>query len=39
MKFGLSEGMILAGGGENRPHEIVTFEDGPGAPQPGDKIS
>ena len=39
MKFGLSEGMILAGGGADRPHEVVTFVDGPGAPQPGDKIS
>jgi glutaminyl-tRNA synthetase len=39
MKFGLSEGMILAGGGADRPHEVLTFVDGPGAPQPGDKIS
>jgi methionine--tRNA ligase beta chain len=39
MKFGLSEGMILAGGGGDRPHRIVTFADGPDAPQPGDKIT
>jgi methionine--tRNA ligase beta chain len=39
MKFGLSEGMILAGGGDGRPHRIVTFDDGPDAPKPGDKIS
>jgi glutaminyl-tRNA synthetase len=39
MKFGLSEGMILAGGGGGRPHRIVTFDDGPDAPQPGDKIT
>jgi methionyl-tRNA synthetase len=39
MKFGLSEGMILAGGGGDRPHRIVTFDDGPDAPQPGDKIT
>jgi tRNA-binding EMAP/Myf-like protein len=39
MKFGLSEGMILAGGGGDRPHRIVTFDDGDGAPQPGDKIT
>ncbi len=38
MKFGLSEGMILAGGGGDRPHRIVTFADGSDAPQPGDKI-
>jgi hypothetical protein len=30
--------MILAGGGADRPHRIVTFDDGPDAPQPGDKI-
>ena len=39
MKFGLSSGMILAGGGGDRPHKIVTFADGPDAPQPGDKIT
>jgi glutaminyl-tRNA synthetase len=38
MKFGLSEGMILAGGGDGRPHRIVTFDDGADAPRPGDKI-
>jgi glutaminyl-tRNA synthetase len=39
MKFGLSEGMILAGGGGDRPHRVVTFDDGPEPAQPGDKIS
>jgi glutaminyl-tRNA synthetase len=39
MKFGLSEGMILAAGGGDRPHRIVTFDAGDDAPQPGDKIS
>jgi methionyl-tRNA synthetase len=39
MKFGLSEGMILAGGGGDRPHRIITFDDVPDAPQPGDKIT
>ncbi|HEY0709413.1 MAG TPA: hypothetical protein VGG33_21570 [Polyangia bacterium] len=41
MKFGLSEGMILAGGGGDRPHKIVTFAptDPASAPQAGDKIS
>ncbi len=38
MKFGLSEGMILAAGGGDRPHLVVTFDDGDAAPQPGDKI-
>jgi glutaminyl-tRNA synthetase len=38
MKFGLSEGMILAAGGGDRPHRVVTFDDADGAPQPGDKI-
>ena len=37
MKFGLSEGMILAAGGGERPHRIVTFDDGADAPEPGDK--
>ena len=39
MKFGLSEGMILAAGGGDRPFRIVTFDDVPDAPQPGDKIT
>ncbi len=39
MKFGLSEGMVMAGGGGDRPHKIVTFADGPDAPQAGDKIT
>jgi glutaminyl-tRNA synthetase len=39
MKFGLSEGMVLAAGGGERPHRIATFADGEGAPQPGDKIA
>jgi glutaminyl-tRNA synthetase len=40
MKFGLSEGMILAGGGSDRPHRIATFDGGDAAaPQPGDKIA
>jgi methionyl-tRNA synthetase len=38
MKFGLSEGMILAAGGGDRPHLVATFDQGEGAPQPGDKI-
>jgi glutaminyl-tRNA synthetase len=38
MKFGLSEGMILAAGGGDRPHLIATFDVGDGAPQPGDRI-
>ncbi|HET6283719.1 MAG TPA: hypothetical protein VFH73_22380 [Polyangia bacterium] len=39
MKFGLSEGMILAAGGGDRPHRIATFDVGSDAPQPGDKIT
>ncbi len=42
MKFGVSEGMILAAGGlsdGDRPHRIATFEDGDGAPDPGDQIA
>jgi glutaminyl-tRNA synthetase len=39
MKFGLSEGMILAAGGEGRPHRIVTFDDAADGARPGDKIS
>jgi glutaminyl-tRNA synthetase len=38
MKFGLSEGMILAAGGGDRLHRIVTFDDTADAPHPGDKI-
>jgi glutaminyl-tRNA synthetase len=37
MKFGLSEGMILAAGGDGRPHHIVTFDGD--SPAPGDKIT
>jgi methionine--tRNA ligase beta chain len=42
MKFGLSEGMILAAGGpagSARPHRIASFEAGDDAPEPGDKIA
>ena len=39
MKFGLSEGMVLAAGGGERPHRVATFDDGEDAPAPGDKIS
>jgi glutaminyl-tRNA synthetase len=39
MKFGLSEGMVLAAGGGERPHHVATFDDGEGAPEPGDRIS
>ena len=39
MKFGLSEGMILAAGADGRPLRLVTFADGDGAPEPGDKLS
>jgi glutaminyl-tRNA synthetase len=41
MKFGLSEGMILAAGGGDRPHRIVTFDgaDLPDGAKPGDKIT
>ena len=39
MKFGLSEGMILAAGGGDRPHRIATFGDADDDPQPGDKIT
>jgi methionyl-tRNA synthetase len=39
MKFGLSEGMILAAGGGDRPHRIVSFADEPAGPKPGDKIT
>ncbi len=39
MKFGLSEGMILAAGSGDRPHRIATFGDADDDPQPGDKIT
>ena len=39
MKFGLSEGMVLAGGAEGAAHKIVTFADAEDAPKPGDKIT
>ena len=39
MKFGLSEGMVLAAGGGERPLRVVTFEAGEDAPLPGNKIS
>jgi glutaminyl-tRNA synthetase len=39
MKFGLSEGMVLAAGGDDRPHRVATFDDAPDAPRPGDKIA
>jgi methionine--tRNA ligase beta chain len=39
MKFGVSEGMILAAGGDGRPHRIATFGDAADDPQPGDKIT
>jgi glutaminyl-tRNA synthetase len=38
MKFGLSEGMVLAAGGGDRPHRLLSFADAPDAPQPGDRI-
>ena len=41
MKFGLSEGMVLAAGpeGGDRPHRVATFDAGDGAPEPGDRIA
>ncbi len=41
MKFGLSEGMILAAGGGDRPHRLVTFDGAelPDGAKPGDKIT
>jgi methionine--tRNA ligase beta chain len=42
MKFGLSEGMVLAAGGpaeSGRPHRLATFDDAADAPEPGDKIA
>jgi glutaminyl-tRNA synthetase len=38
MKFGVSEGMVLAAGGDDRPHRVVTFDDAADAPRAGDKI-
>jgi methionine--tRNA ligase beta chain len=41
MKFGLSEGMILAAGGPpeaGRPHRLATFAEGADAPVAGDTI-
>jgi glutaminyl-tRNA synthetase len=38
MKFGLSEGMILAAGGAGRAQRVVTFAEGNGGPEAGDKI-
>jgi glutaminyl-tRNA synthetase len=39
MKFGLSEGMVLAAGGGERPLRVATFEAGDDAPLAGSKIS
>jgi glutaminyl-tRNA synthetase len=39
MKFGVSEGMILAAGGGDRPHRVATFDAGDDAPAAGDKIA
>jgi glutaminyl-tRNA synthetase len=39
MKFGLSEGMVLAAGGGERPHRAITCLDEPDAPAPGDKVT
>jgi glutaminyl-tRNA synthetase len=39
MKFGLSEGMVVAAGGDGRPHRVATFADGEDAPRPGDRLS
>ena len=41
MKFGLSEGMVLAAGPErgDRPHRVATFDAGPDGPGPGDRIA
>jgi glutaminyl-tRNA synthetase len=38
MKFGLSEGMVLAAGAAGRAQRLVTFAEGNGAPQAGDKL-
>ena len=37
MKWGISEGMILAAGGGDRPHRVATFDES--EPGPGDKVS
>ena len=39
MKFGLSEGMVLAAGSGDRPHLVATFDDGENSPLPGDRIA
>ncbi len=39
MKFGVSEGMILAAGGGDRPHRVATFDAETDAPEGGDRIS
>jgi methionyl-tRNA synthetase len=42
MKWGVSEGMVLAAGGpaeSGRPHRVASFDDEKDAPQPGDKIA
>jgi methionine--tRNA ligase beta chain len=38
MKFGVSEGMVLAAGGGERPHRVATFDAGDDL-KPGDKIA
>src|SRR4029453_10634982 len=35
MKFGLSEGMVLAAGGGDRPHPIASFHASSDPPPPG----
>ncbi len=39
MKFGVSEGMVLAAGANDRPHVAATFADDAQAPKAGDKVS
>ena len=39
MKFGVSEGMIVAAGGGERPHRVATFDAAGDAPEPGDRIA
>jgi len=36
MKWGVSEGMVVAAGAVSR---VVTFDDGPDAPRPGDRLA